>query len=166
MSNKKVLLLLLVIAILFSGCITRDDSTRLESKEVLYSFVLDAAGCTDLTGRGMIEDASPKQVFEALSNAKFDFGYISIVDKKILVDLPWPYSDIEESVSVSSKEFTLVFTGSDKVKTLVIKTVKFQTGTLVTISGTMCIDMPTFLRENVLSSFIKEIVRNLRDQLE
>ncbi len=166
MSTIKLLLVLFVGIMIFPACSKRDETTRLERKEVLYSFVLDKSGCTHLTGRGVIEDVAPKKVFSVLRDSQFDFGYISIADKNVLVDLPWPFSDIEEPVSVTSKEGTLVFAGSDKMKSLIIKTTQFQSGTLVTISGTICIDMPTFLRENVLSSFIKEIVRNLRDRLE
>lgn len=166
MSYNKLSWILFFVILFISACSGRDDTTRLERKEVLYSFQLDESGCTHLIGRGVIEDASQKKVYEALQDSISDLGYITISDEVISVDLPWPYTDIEEKVSVTAKNMSLILIGEDKMKRFVITTTSFQTGTLVSISGEICIDMPTFLRENVLSSFIKEIVRNLRDKLE
>lgn len=166
MSYQKISWMLLVGVLFISACSGRDDKSRLERKEVLYSFTLNESGCTLLTGKGVIENTSQKKVYEALQDSISDLGYITISDNSISVDLPWPYTDITEKVSITAKNQSILLIGEDKMKKLLISTDSFQTGTLVSISGEICIDMPTFLRENVLSSFIKEIIRNLRDKLE
>jgi hypothetical protein len=54
MSYKKLSYLLLFAMLFVSACSGRDDKTRLERKEVLYSFQLDESGYTHLIGRGII----------------------------------------------------------------------------------------------------------------
>ncbi len=157
---------LLLLSFFAISCGRKAESVRLERKEVLYDFSQTADGCTDLIGKGVIEKVGPEQVNKVLPSALSNLGYISVKDGIITVDLPWPYTDIEEKVTLTQDKNGVIIIGSRKVHTLKIALSSFNDGTLVTISGNMCLDMPGFLRENVLSSFIKKIVINLRDTLE
>jgi hypothetical protein len=163
----KYLLILITLIPLLTLCEKASDTKRLQRREVLYKFQELKDGCTTLWGQGGIKNSSPKEVIESLKQSYSNMGYLS-VEKSILTwELPWPFDNISEKISIKELENSIVFKGRHEMKKIKLSAKNGAPGlTVLQVEGTICRDIPIFIKENILSSCIKKVVKTVRDNIE
>lgn len=163
----KFFIFLFSFFIFFAGCEKTPDAKRLKRREVLYKFEESENSCTDLWGRGAIKNSTPENVMESLKRSYKDLGYISINGETLLWELPWPFEDINEKVTIEEKNGTVLITGKKEMSRLKLSAYSLEKDiTVLKVEGRVCKDIPSFIKENILSSCIKKVVKTVRDNIE
>jgi len=164
---KKFFVAAFLFFFLFS-CSGTTDELRLKRREILYTFSSDTDLCTSFTGLGAIRNSTPQKVIESMKRYSDRLGYIDI-DKSgnLNWSFPWPFDDISEKVEIVKSADTVKIKGSGEIKEISFSSYKLSDDLAVLkIKGRVCKDAPTFIRENILSSAVKEVVKTVRDRVE
>lgn len=149
-----------------TGCWKTPEEQRLKRREVLYQFTHEGNDCTKIWGKGGIKNTTPEKIMETLSKSQNNLGYITISNKHLVWDMPWPFENIDEKVTVEEKPGLITIKGSENFEMRFTASAIDSELSVVQVEGIVCKSMPYFIKENILSSCIKKIVKSVRDTLE
>lgn len=153
-----------VLLLFFFACTEESEEERIVKMEILYNFNKSDKKCTEINGKGGIKNVSPKKIINDMDKFMADRSYLSIKDSEIFMSMPWPFENIKEPLKYRDKKTeTITFKGTAKIPELKFSASRIDEDiSIIHINGTICYEMPTFLKENVYASCIKDIIKSLR----
>ncbi len=155
----------LLCVLIFPACSPADDATRLKRREVLYHFSSLSNDCMAIFGAGAIRDTTPDGALALLGEDLSGFRYLGIENGAMHIDLPWPYRDIDVPVVLEHDENGYRIKGVyGKIAFSFTAYLLENNISVLRIDGKFCHDMPQFLKEHLLSTWIKNIVKTTRDR--
>jgi len=155
----------LLCAAVFLACSPAPDETRLKRREILYHFSTLSDDCVAIFGAGAIRDTTPDGVIALLGEDLSSFRYLDIENGVMHISLPWPYHDIEVPVAIERDEYGY------RLKSVYGKILFSFTAyqlednlSVLRIDGRFCHDMPQFFKEHLLATWIKNIIKTVRER--
>ncbi len=81
------------------------------------------------------------------------------------IDLPWPYSDIDVPVTMERNDYGYRIKSTYEEIVFFFTTYRMGNDiSVLRIDGKFCHDMPQFLKEHLLATWIKNIIKTTRDR--
>ncbi len=152
-------------AFIFFACAPADDETRLKRREILYSFSPLSDDCIAIFGAGAIRNTTPDGVLALLGEDLSGFRYLGIENDEMHIELPWPYRDIDIPVVLEHDEQGYrIKSASGQIAFSFTAYLLEKNISVLRIDGRFCHDMPRFLKEHLLSTWIKNIIKTTRDR--
>ncbi|MFO7734938.1 MAG: hypothetical protein R6W70_01850 [bacterium] len=154
----------LFFLLFFYACTEESEKERIVKMEILYNFNKSDEKCTVINGKGGIKNVSPIKIINDMDRFMTDRSYLSVKDRKIFMSMPWPFEDIEEPLTnINKKTEEISFAGTENIPELKFSASRIDENiSLLNINATVCYEMPTFIKENVYASCIKDIIKSLR----
>lgn len=165
MNIANIVLLTLICSCLVPSCTPTDDETRLKRREILYRFAPLSGDCVAIFGAGAIHDTTPDGALALLGEDLNKFRYLGIEGSTMHIDLPWPYSDIDVPVTMERNDYGYRIKSTYEEIVFFFTTYRMGNDiSVLRIDGKFCHDMPQFLKEHLLATWIKNIIKTTRDR--
>jgi len=147
----------------FAACDPAPDETRLKRREILYHFEPLSGDCTALFGAGAVRDTTPDGALTLLGKNLNDFSYLGIEGEVMHIDLPWPYDDIDVPITMEHTDHGYIIKGAyGKIALTFTSYALDDAAAVIRVDGKFCHRMPQFLKEHILATCIKNIVKTIR----
>ncbi|HNW82801.1 MAG TPA: hypothetical protein PKG52_07920 [bacterium] len=150
----------------FSSCQwNKTEEEKLKKRQIVCVFS-DADSCREIKCKAAIKTDSEK-LHKSIKAILMEMSYLNIKGGFVTWRFPWPFDNISEKAETEETADTIYFKGEKKLKTLSFKSSDFTVyGSILEINAVVCSNIPEFIEENILFNGLKDIYKEIRDELE
>lgn len=154
------------VIFIFAGCQwNKTEEEKLKKRQIVCVFS-DAGSCREIKCKAAINTDSEK-LHGSMKTLLTKMNYLNIKEGFINWRFPWPFDNISEKTLTEDTSDTISIKGEKKLKTISFKSYDFNRyGSILEIDAVVCSDIPEFVEENILFNGLKDIYKEIRDELE
>ena len=160
------ILTIVLIIFTFSGCQwNKTEEEKLKKRQIVCNFA-NVDSCRNINCKAAIK-TDHKKLHASIKTLLSEMNYLNIKDDFITWRFPWPFDNISEKTVTEETSEKILIKGENKLKTISFRSSDFtRYGSILEIDAVVCSDIPEFVEENILFNGLKDIYKEIRDELE
>lgn len=157
---------LIFLFIFLSGCQwDKTEDAKLKKRQIVCGFS-EADSCREIKCKAAVKTEHSK-LQKDIKPLLTKMNYLNIKEGFIKWRFPWPFENISEKTVTEETQDSILIKGEKKLKTISFKSSDFtRYGSILEINAVVCSDIPDFVEENILFNGLKDIYKEIRDELE
>ena len=152
--------------IFLSGCQwDKTEDAKLKKRQIVCNFS-EAGSCREIKCKAAVKTEYTK-LQKDIKPLLAKMNYLNIKEGFIKWRFPWPFENISERTVTEETQDSILIKGEKKLKSISFRSSDFtRFGSILEINAIVCSDIPEFVEENILFNGLKDIYKEIRDELE